>query len=367
MIELLKKYRRDLHKIPELGFDLPLTTAYVEGILRELGCKVFYPAPSSVCAFFDGGKADTVAFRADMDALPVREETGAAYASGHPGNMHACGHDGHTALLLALGGLVRESLKDLPHNVLLIFQPAEETTGGAKAICESGVLEAYKACAIFGIHLWPELPKGEIWSRPGPVMAKTGIVSVEIEGKSAHVTRSEEGADALAAGVEFLHRAYEMAQRMEPLEEARLLKFGYMQSGVAENAVSAHTSIRGTLRAFSADMHGRMREALGHIAGEAGHKTGCSLTLSVSEGYPALRNDGGLYDRLLTHLGQKAPALLPRPFLTGEDFSFYQQRVPGVFFFLGTGGPAPLHSAAFDFDEAVLLKGLELYRRLLEL
>lgn len=367
MIEILKQYRRDLHKIPELGFELPQTLAYVENELKKLGCKLLHPAQSAVCAFFDAGRADTLAFRADMDALPVQEETGAAYASLHPGRMHACGHDGHTALLLALGGLVGARIKELKHNVLLIFQPAEETTGGAKDICESGILETHNVSAIFGVHLWPDLPKGEVWSRPGPAMAKTGIVSVEIAGKSAHVARAEEGADALAAGVEFLHRAYEMAARMEPKDEPRLLKFGYMQSGVAENAVSAHTSIRGTLRAFSEDMHGRMKEALFHIASVAGYKTGCRLALSISEGYPAVHNDEALYGRVLAHLGPDAPAPLQRPVLTGEDFSFYQQRVAGVFFFLGTGGPAPLHSAAFDFDEAVLLSGLKLYERLLTL
>ncbi|MEA4970313.1 MAG: amidohydrolase [Candidatus Pelethousia sp.] len=365
MLERLRTYRRDLHRIPELDFDLPRTVAYVEGMLRPLGCEVTHPAQSAVCAFFDAGKADTVAFRADLDALPVQEATGAAYSSIHPGKMHACGHDGHTALLLALAGLAAERLASLSHNVLLIFQPGEETTGGAKDICESGILEKYNTACIFGLHLWPELPKGTLWTRPGPVMAKTGIVQVEIEGKSAHVTRAAQGADALRAGVEFLHRAYAMAETIPPLDEERLLKFGLMQSGATENALSDHTYIRGTMRAFSAELHGQMHQALCGIAAAVEGETGCRLHLSLSEGYPPVVNDAALYARLMAHLGADAPALLAAPFLTGEDFSFYQQRVAGVFFFLGTGGGEPLHGAAFDFDEAVLLAGLGLYERLL--
>lgn len=365
MLATLKRYRRDLHKIPEVGFELPLTIAYVEKALAPLSCEVTYPSPSAVCAFFDAGKPDTVAFRADMDALLVEEATGADYASVHPGRMHACGHDGHTAMLLALAGVVEQRPGLLPHNVLLIFQPAEETTGGARAICESGILERYGVTSVFGIHIWPELPAGQIWTKPGAVMAKTGIVSIEIEGKSAHVARAEEGADALHAGVEFLHRAYEMAAAIPPLEERRLLKFGYMQSGSVENALSARTAVRGTMRTFSAALHERMHDALCRIATEVGEQTGCCVHVSLSEGYPPVVNDGRLYGRAMRHLGAEGPKLLERPFLTGEDFSFYQMSVPGIFFFLGTGRNIPLHAATFDFDESILLSGLGLYERLL--
>ena len=367
MLERLRTYRRDLHGIPELGFDLPKTIQYVQGVLRSLDCEISYPAQSAICAFFDGGKADTLAFRADLDALPVQEATGAPYVSRHLGRMHACGHDGHTALLLAFAGLVQERICSLAHNVLLIFQPAEETTGGARLICESNILERYNTSGIFALHLWPELPKGELWTRPGPVMAKTGIVQVEIEGKSAHVARAAEGADALRAGVDFLSRAYNMAETLLPISEERLLKFGLMQSGATENALSEHTYIRGTMRAFSSDMHASMHVGLLEIAASIESESGCRVRISLSEGYPPVINDAELYTRVMAHLGAKGPKLLSAPFLTGEDFSFYQQRVPGLFFFLGTGGSEPLHASTFDFDEGGLLNGLSLYERLLTL
>ncbi len=365
MLTALKTFRRDLHQIPELGFALEKTIAYVERVLAPLCCEVTHPAPGAVCAYFDAGRPSTIAFRADMDALPVEEATGAAYASTHPGRMHACGHDGHMSMLLGLALTAHRQLATLKHNVLLVFEPAEETTGGAKAICESGVLERYRTSAIFGIHLWPELPAGQLYTRPGALMAQTGIVTIEIEGKSAHVARAAQGADALRAGVELLHRAYETAETMAPIGEPRLLKFGLMQSGATENALSAHTSVRGTLRVFDTAFRARMHASLCAIAKDVEKTTGCRVELSLSEGYPPVYNDAALYERVQAHLGAQAPKPFNEPSLTGEDFSFYQMRVPGVFSFLGTGGTSSLHTAEFDFVEVVLLHGLRFYERLL--
>ena len=151
-------HRRALHRIPELDNQLPETSAYVRSVLEPLGCAISSPIPGSVCAFFDAGKLETVAFRVDMDALPVTEATGLPCASVHSGKMHACGHDGHTAMALALAEYVSVHIPELPRNVLFLFQPAEETTGGARGLCESGILEAHRVTRVFGLHLWPGLP-----------------------------------------------------------------------------------------------------------------------------------------------------------------------------------------------------------------
>ena len=156
--------RRALHRIPELDRNLPQTMEYLRSALENLNCKVFSPMDCSLCAFFDFGKKDAIAFRADADALPIQEKNKVPYASTHPGVMHACGHDGHMAILLELARRLSEK-KDLPHNVLLVFQPAEETTGGAKDLCATGVFRSHKVLAIFGLHLWPQLPEGVIASR----------------------------------------------------------------------------------------------------------------------------------------------------------------------------------------------------------
>lgn len=358
-------YRRQLHRIPELGDCLPKTCAYVRGLLEPLNCLVTSPIPGSVCAFFDAGKPSAVAFRADMDALPVTEVSGVPYASTHPGQMHACGHDGHTALALGLAEYASAHLRDLPQNVLFLFQPAEETTGGAERLCETGILEHHNVTGIFGLHLWPGLPLGQVFSRPGPLLARSSEVTVTVTGKSVHLSRAEEGRDALTAGAEYLRLAY-AAIRTLPPEDLRTLRFGKMVSGTVRNAVSGKTVLEGSLRTYREEIHrlcGEKLEALGRVIEV---ETGCGVAVHLSRGYPAVWNHEGLYDAVLTRLGPDAPALLDAPVLASEDFSFYQKRVPGVFFFLGVGETPELHAPDFHFDdEAVLPKGLEFLKKLL--
>ena len=168
----ITEYRRALHRIPELDRDLPETLAYLTKQLSPLGCTLSSPIPGSLCAFFEFGHQEAIAFRSDADALPIQENTGLPFASVHPGVMHACGHDGHMAMLLDLAAWLAEQT-DMPHNVLLVFQPAEETTGGARDLCESGVLERFHVREIFGMHLWPDLPAGVIASRKNELMSRS--------------------------------------------------------------------------------------------------------------------------------------------------------------------------------------------------
>ena len=360
------EFRRALHQIPELDRDLAETLAYVRSVLAPLSCKVFSPAPSSLCAWFDAGKEETVAFRCDMDALPVTEKHTVPYCSRHPGKMHACGHDGHTAMVLALAQRIETLLPQLPRNVLLIFQPAEETDGGAEAICDSGVLEKHKVSRIFGFHLWPGLPTGTVWTRPGPLMAKNSEINVIIEGRSAHITKSSQGIDALMAGAEALRRITAMADQELPPEELRVVKFGHMTSGTIRNAISSHTVLEGSVRVFSMDTFHLIQRRCREILTELDREMGTSSMVQFSAGYPPVCNDESLLCSLCAALGPDAPGMLDHPELTAEDFSFYQQRVPGVFFFLGAGNVPALHAADFDFDdEAVLPAGTAFYEKLL--
>ena len=221
---------------------------------------------SALCAWFDFGAGSAIAFRADLDALPIEEKTGAAYASKHPGRMHACGHDGHTAILLELARRLSRR-KRSARNILLVFQPAEEATGGAKPICDSGMFDRYRVEAIFGLHLWPGLDKGKIFSRPGGMMSRSAELDVDLYGKSAHIGRSWEGCDAMEAACVFLQKAYELERSM-PEEIPRLLKFGHLKSGTVRNAISAHTRMEGGLRAFSDEVFFGLRDRLLEIAGE---------------------------------------------------------------------------------------------------
>ena len=359
------EYRRALHRIPELDDHLPETCAYVHSALASFELEAFSPIPSSVCAFLDAGKPETVAFRADMDALPISESTGLAYASGHTGVMHACGHDGNTAMTLALASYAAAHRTELPRNVLFLFQPSEETTGGAEKLCDTGILEKYRAARVFAMHLWPKLEQGRIHCRPGPIMARSNEVTVTLTGKSVHIGKAEEGIDALAAGAEYLRRAYAMAGTL-PGEEPVVLRFGKMVSGSVRNAVSGKTVLEGSLRTFRDETQALCRQRLERIGREIASETGCGVEVYLNEGYPAVWNHEGLYETVRSGLGEAAPLPLEAPTLTAEDFSFYQRRVPGLFFLLGVGGTPELHSPEFCFDdETVLPKGVEFLKRLL--
>lgn len=358
-------HRRALHRIPELDDQLPETLSYVTSVLEPLPCALSSPIPGSVCAFFDAGKPETTAFRADMDALPVIEATGLPYASRHPGAMHACGHDGHTAMALALAEYVAGHLAELPCNVLFLFQPAEETTGGAKRLCETGILEQRHVARVFGLHLWPGLEAGRVFSRPGPLMARSNEVTVTVTGKSVHLSRAAEGRDALTAGITYLQRAYDMVEQLPP-QEPRVLRFGKMVSGTVRNAVSGETRLEGSLRTYHEETYRVCREKLAAIGKAVAAESGCGVHVHLSEGYPAVWNHEGLYETVCRNLGEQAPALLSAPALAAEDFSFYQRYVPGVFFFLGVGATAELHAPDFCFDdEFVLPQGVEFLKRLL--
>ena len=357
----INKNRRALHQIPELDRQLDQTVSYLRGELEGLGCKLFSPIDGSLCAFFDFGAERAIAFRADMDALPIEEKTGAPYASRHPGRMHACGHDGHMAIALELA--CRLCTKEhLSRNVLLVFQPAEEASGGAKPICDTGVFDQYAVEAIFGLHLWPGLTKGKIFSRPGEMMSRSAELDVDIYGKSAHIGRSWEGCDATEAACVFLQKAYEL-ERSVPADIRRLLKFGHIQSGTVRNALSAHARMEGGLRAFSDEVFFGLRDRLLEIAKEVEAQFGCTVKVHLSNGYPAIHNPQELHDKVYAI----APfEHLEEPSMTTEDFSWYQRYVPGMFFFLGLGDTPALHSDNFDFDESVLNIGADFFEKIAE-
>ena len=353
--------RRALHRIPELDRALPETLAYLKKELSKFRCLVFSPMEGALCAYFDYGRPEALAFRADADALPIAEKTGLEFASCHPGKMHACGHDGHMAIALELARRVNE--KDvLPYNVLIVFQPAEETTGGAKELVETRLFEKGRVIAVFGLHLWPGLPKGVIASRKNELMARSCEVKVDVYGKSAHIARREEGRDALEAGVEFYCRAMEMEKSI-PQGVFRLLKFGKFESGRVCNALSDHTHMEGSLRAFQDECFYEMRRQLLDIAASVEAETGCDIRVDMNDGYPAVMNPPELYDRVRRCVDFME---LSKPAMTAEDFSWYQRSLPGMFFFLGAGDAPALHTDNFNFDESILEKGADFFEQLLE-
>ena len=273
--------------------------------------------------------------------------------------MHACGHDGHMAILLELARRLSDK-KDLPHNVLLVFQPAEETTGGAKDLCATGVFRAYKVLAIFGLHLWPQLPEGLIASRKNEMMARSCEVRVDVYGKTAHIAKAQEGVDALAAGVDFYRRVMQLVGAM-PKNIFRLLKFGKFESGTVCNALSDHTHMEGSLRAFQDEVFYSIRAGIVSIAKDIERAYGCTVNVYMTEGYPAVMNPPDLHSRVRKAVGFFE---LDTPTMTAEDFSWYQKFLPGMFFFLGTGNSPALHTDNFNFDEGILVKGADFFEEL---
>ena len=361
MLETIKKYRRDLHQIPELELDLPETTNYILNVLQELECKIEVPLQSTVIAYFDNQKEHTLAFRSDMDALPVTEQTNVDFQSRNPGKMHACGHDGHMAILLGFAKELNRYYKSLDKNILLIFQPGEETPGGAHLICETNILKKYNVQYIFGTHLWPALEKGVVATRKNEFMARASEINIDIYGKESHAAKYKEGIDALEIGTEILLEIYAMENEI-PKEYYRLLRFGRMESGTVRNVVSGHTRLEGTLRAFQDEIFDSMKEEIFRICANKEKKYGCKVDISINTGYPAVMNDEKLVDTLTSKIPEIK--LLKNPEMIAEDFAYYQKEVPGVFFFLGTQTPYALHNAKFDFDEEVLLSGIELYKKI---
>ena len=351
--------RRALHRIPELEWDLPETMNYLKNSLSGLNCTVFVPVEGALCAFFDFGREDAIAFRADCDALPICERSGTAFASTHEGKMHACGHDGHMAILLELARRL-SGKKDLLHNVLLVFQPGEETPGGAKRICDSGVFEKYKTKAIFGLHLWPGLTPGKVFCRENEQMSHASEVNVDFYGKSSHIAKADQGIDALAAAMEFYRRVTAIEKAL-PKNIFRLLKFGKLRSGTARNAISDHTHMEGSLRAFQDEVFDGLRDGILKTGAEIEAETGCRVAIHMSEGYPAVMNPGDLYRKVRQLIPFEA---LDEPCMTAEDFSWYQKRMPGLFFFLGLGDTPALHADNFDFDEEILVKGADFFEEL---
>lgn len=364
MFERIKKVRRDLHQIPEIGLQLPKTSAYIIEQLSSLPCTLSFPIASSVCAFFDAGQKETVAFRTDMDALAVEEQSGCSYTSKHIGNMHACGHDGHMAMMVAFAYEVSAYYQELPHNILLIFQPGEESPGGAKPICDTGILATYHVKQIYAFHVWPNLPSGVIATRKHEFMARASELTIDIYGKSAHCAKYKEGIDALEISMKFLYDLYEMERNELAPEVYRLLRFGKLSSGTVRNVVANHTRMEGTLRSFQDETFVYMKNRVYELAKRYESDYGARIDIHFSTGYPAVINDAKLYEKVLHALDDEQIVILDRPEMTSEDFSYYQRLVPGLFFFLGTGTGIALHANTFDFDEHVLVKGVETYIKL---
>lgn len=371
MVEELRQMRRDLHKIPELGLKEYKTSAYIREKLEGFGITELETwLETGVVAVIRGkGKGQAVAFRADMDALPVTEQTGCDFTSEHVGCMHACGHDGHVTVLLGFAKYLQEHKDELENDVALIFQPAEEGPGGAQLLVDAGLFEKHPVRCIIGCHIFPQVPQGKVACRKGAMMARNGEVDVHIYGESAHGAQPQLGHDAvLAAGAVITGLHTILSRNVSPLDSG-VLTFGAIHGGEACNIIAKEVKLEGTMRAFSDEAYETMTKRVQEVASGIAAGYGCKGEAVFRHMYRVVDNDPKLVE-LLQEVAGDAYEETP-PYMLAEDFSLYLQKVPGMFFFLGSGNAEKgythsLHSAQFQFDEEILALGVETYAKLLK-
>ncbi|WP_296880523.1 M20 family metallopeptidase [Thomasclavelia sp.] len=366
LLKQLTKWRRDLHQIPELGLQEFKTSKYLKEQLEKMGYQPISVLETGILVYLDCNKDKTLAFRSDMDALKIGEQTGCDFASKHQGYMHACGHDGHMAALLGLAKKLAESSKQFDHNILLIFQPAEESPGGAKLICEAGVLKKYHVKAIFGLHLMPSIEAGKIACRPGPLMAQNGELDVTVTGKSAHAGLYHLGIDSIMIASSLICQYQNILTRVIAPVESCVINIGEIQGGTVRNIVADQTVFKGTVRTYSEAVFKKITDTMEALNQGMEAAYGCKIDFSFPPMYPPVLNDYDLYRQFVELTGDNYEEL-KEPLMLAEDFAFYQRDVPGIFFYVGTKTnqyQSGLHTETFNFDEDVLLQAVELYYQL---
>lgn len=370
--EEIVKVRRDLHQIPELGFEEYKTNSYIRSFLESLNVDIVEKtAETGVVAYFKGSESKkTVAFRADIDALPVVEKNDIPYCSKHEGKMHACGHDGHTTILLGLAKYLSINKSKIKDNILLIFQPAEEGPGGAEVIIKEEVLKNYNVSSIYGLHLYPDIPQGKIGIKPGPIMAQTGEFDIVIKGKSGHGAMPHNAKDSIVIASELVGLIQQIVSRnIDPIEPA-VITIGRIEGGERRNVIAGEVTMEGTMRAFNDTIYKKMKRKMTIISKSLAMAHDCEIDIIFRDMYPFVNNDKKLVEEIIEAIGRENIEIV-KPQMTAEDFSYYQRAVAGVFFFLGVRNEEKdfiysLHNSKFNFDEDVLLKGIQAFINILE-
>lgn len=376
----LVKWRRYLHQHPELGFREVGTARFISEKLSSWGIKHQTGiAHTGIVALVESETAPdndrVLAIRADMDALPLQEENEVPYRSQHDGIMHACGHDGHTAIALGIARYLAENRDKWRGRVKIIFQPAEEGPGGAKPMIEEGVLSNPAVSAIIGLHLWNNLPVGTVGVREGALMAAVECFDCTIFGKGGHGAMPEQTIDAVVVGAQVVNALQTIVSRnVSPLDSV-VVTVGEFHGGTARNIIADTATMRGTVRYFNPQMEGFLGRRIEQVIAGVCQSHGARYKLDYWQLYPPVINHPQI-----THLVREAAeAVVETPLgvvpecqtMGGEDMSFFLQKVPGCYFFLGAANPKkglnyPHHHPRFDFDETVLSVGVEIFARCVE-
>jgi amidohydrolase len=361
--EALVSLRREIHRHPELAFAETKTAARVARYLEGSRLSVRTVGGTGVVAETAARPGRRVLLRVDMDGLPIQEESRAPYASEVPGAMHACGHDGHTAMGAAAARALAQ--RELPGSARLLFQPAEEGEGGAESVLRDGVMDGVDV--VLGVHLWNELPVGTLGVKAGPLMAAVDRLKIVVHGRGGHGGLPQRAHDPIVAAAHLVTALQSIVSREVSPLSAAVVTLGSIHGGEAFNVIPDSVTLTGTIRTFDAALRGSMPERLQRIAGGIATALGCRAEVDVRAGNPAVVNDAGVAEiarRAAVRVVGEALVVSPEPTMGGEDMALYFERVPGCFVFVGSANPErglseSHHSPRFDFDEDALLVGCE--------
>jgi hippurate hydrolase len=371
----ITEWRRDLHAHPELMYDVHRTAASVADKLKAFGCDEVVPGfgRTGVVGVIRGRKAGppgkVIGLRADMDALPIEEETGLPYKSTVPGKMHACGHDGHTAMLLGAARYLSET-RNFAGTAVVIFQPAEEGGAGGKAMVDDGLMDRFGIGEVYGMHNYPGMPVGSFGIRNGPIMAAADFVDIDIEGVGSHAARPHLGIDTVLVGAQIINNIQTIvARNVDPLKSA-VVSICMFEAGNADNVLPQTVRLRGTARSFDPEVRDLLEKRLQQVVEGTGAAHGATAKLTYRRNYPVLRN----HERQTGFAADVAQGVagvdhvdtdLP-PMMGAEDFSFMLNARPGAFIFIGNGESAGLHHPRYNFNDDVIPFGTSYWVKLVE-
>jgi hippurate hydrolase len=368
----MAKWRRHLHQNPELGRDCYKTAKYIQERLKEFGITEIHTgyASTGIVAIIKGkASGRTIGLRADMDALPIKENTGMSYSSKNEGVMHACGHDGHTTMLLGAARYLSET-KNFSGCVALIFQPDEEATGGAEAMVEEGILEEFNIEEVYALHNTPSHDVGVMYTRPGPIMAGADSFTVEIQGKGGHAAYPHEVKDPIVAAMSIAQSFQTIVSRNNIPSDDLVISITQVHSGTTDNVVPEIAYLNGTVRTFDLSVQEMVIKRMEKIISGLAMSFEVNVKLNYQKGYPPTINHEEKTnfaievakevcgsDKVLTSVGKEMGA---------EDFSYMLQKRPGAYLFMGIGEGAGLHNPNYDFNDAAAPVGASFFARLIE-
>jgi amidohydrolase len=372
----IQAWRREIHQHPELLYDVHRTAAFVADRLREFGCDEVATGfgRTGVVGVIKGrkpaanGGVRVVGLRADMDALPIEEQTNLPHASKTPGLMHACGHDGHTAMLLGAARYLAET-RNFAGDAVVIFQPAEEGGAGAAAMIQDGLMDRFAIDQVYGMHNGPGIPVGSFAIRQGPIMAATDSIDIHIEGLGGHAARPHKCIDSVLVGAQLITALQSIVSRsVDPLEAA-VISICEFHAGNARNVIPQTAQLRGTVRTLTPEVRELVARRVREVVAGVAQITGARIDLEYLPGYPVVVNHAAQTEFATEVAKEVAGAAnvhdMP-PMMGAEDFAYMLEARPGAFIFCGNGNSAGLHHPAYDFDDEAIVFGTSYWIKLVE-